>query len=404
MANWLSVAQAWTQLQQAVPAKRPAAESIPLTDALGRTLAETPVALINVPPAANSAMDGFALRCDDLQGTPFTVLPISQRIPAGSAPQPLTPGSAARIFTGSEIPPGADTVVMQENCRYDETQVKVEKLPERGANIRAVGEDITAGQPLLSAGHRLRPQDLGLLAAAGIDAVQVYLPLHVTVLVTGDELIPPGQPLEPGKIYESNSPMIAALLTTMGCRVEVLRAPDNLIATVKLLQQAANSDAVISIGGVSVGEEDHVKNALSQLGQTTFWKIGLKPGKPFLLGNIGNTPLLGLPGNPVSAFITFTLFCKPFLNALQGGAFSTPRHWLAKADFTLAKTNQRQQYFRAVLATGEKEEPVVKLLGSQSSAVQTSLCNADVLAVIPPDTLVEKGQLVEVISLHELVG
>lgn len=409
--RWLTVAEAWEKLQQSVPNTRPAVEPISLNKALGRTLAAAPSALINVPPADNSAMDGFALRYRDLPGP----LPISQRIPAGSAPQPLAPGSAARIFTGSEIPPGADTVVMQENCRYDETQVSVEKPPQQGANIRPSGEDIAADQPLLAAGHRLRPQDLGLLAAAGIASVQVYRPLRVTVLTTGDELIPPGQPLEPGKIYESNSPMIAALLTRMGFQTDVLRAPDDLSATVELLQQAANNDAIISIGGVSVGEEDHVKNALNQLGETAFWKIGLKPGKPFLLGAIhssdmhssdipSTTPLLGLPGNPVSAFITFALFCKPFLNALQGGTFTIPRHWRAKAGFQLDRPNPRQQYLRATLAMGENGHSSVKLLPGQSSAMQTSLCNAEVLAVIPPETRVEEGQEIAVISLTELTG
>ncbi len=404
MAKWLTVEEAWSRLQQAVPTSRPDIEAIPIADGLNRVLAETPCARINVPPADNSAMDGFALAVADLAGSEPTTLPISQRIPAGSASQPLAPGTAARIFTGSELPAGADTVVMQENCDYDTEQVTVNQHPEPGENVRRTGEDITLDKAIFQQGHRLRPQDLGLLAAAGIASVRVYRPLKVSLIATGDELVPPGQPLAPGQIYESNGPMIAALLTTMGCEVTIWRAPDDLETTKALLQQAAEGDAVITIGGVSVGEEDHVKSALNQLGETDFWKIGLKPGKPFLFGDINDKPLMGLPGNPVSAFVTLTLFCKPFLSALQGQPFATPRHWWVKSGFAVNRPNTRQQYLRAALAIDEQGETVANKLKSQSSAVQTSLCEADVLAVIPVEATIEKGQMIRVISLVELVN
>ena len=407
--NWLTVDEAWTRLQQAVPDSRPDVEQMPIHDSLGRVLAESPHSLINVPPADNSAMDGFAIGQAALaDDTPIT-LPITQRIPAGTAPQPLTPSSAARIFTGSEIPPGADTVVMQENCDYDEAQVTINALPAIGNSIRQAGEDIAAHQPLLPAGHRLRPQDLGLLASAGIASVKVYRPLQVAVVVTGDELVTPGQALQAGQIYESNGPMLGALLSQMGCQVTHLQAPDDLDSTVALLRQAAQSDAIISVGGVSVGEEDHVKTALNQLGQTAFWKIGLKPGKPFVLGHLRDNdglekPLLGLPGNPVSAFVTFALFCRPFLNTLQGGVFQRPRHWWAKTGFAINKANARQQYLRARLAVDDNGEVIVQRNRSQSSAVQTSLCEADVLAVIPAETTLAAGDMIQVISLVELIN
>lgn len=401
--KWLTVEEAWQRLAQAAPDCRQAMEQTKVVAALGRVLADAPLALTNVPPADNSAMDGFALSPEDSAASAPLTLPISQRIPAGTAPEPLAPGSAARIFTGSEIPPGADAVVMQENCSYDSGQVTVNRLPRSGANIRRCGEDIARGKPLLPAGHRVRPQDIGLLTAAGVEVVDVYRPLRVTLVATGDELAPPGQPLPPGKIYESNSPMVAALLTETGCGVKALRAPDDLQQTTALLQQAAEADAVITIGGVSVGEEDHVKTALNRLGTTDFWKIGLKPGKPFLLGDIAGKPLMGLPGNPVSAFVTFALFCRPFLRAMQGQAFTTPRHWPARAGFDLPKPIQRQQYLRATLATDDQGNRVVHKLANQSSAGQTSLCEADVLAVIPPETGIAKGEMIQVISLAELV-
>ena len=396
--TWLTVEEAWQQLAQVAPSAQLEVQQLPLNQAVGYTLASAPVSLINVPPADNSAMDGFAISLANcIVGESYT---ISQRIPAGTAPVELQAGTAARIFTGSEVPEGADTVVMQENADYDQQQVTFTRLPRLGENIRRKGEDIAIGQPLLPKGHQLRPQDIGLLAAAGVSEVEVQRKLSIALIATGDELVEPGQPLAPGKIYESNAPMLQALLEGLGYSATVLRCVDDPAQTRQILSNAADlHDVIITIGGVSVGEEDHVKDALQALGEINFWKIGLKPGKPFVLGNIADTPVMGLPGNPVSAFITCCLFCKPFLRAMQGGEFTTPRHWTAKAAFERNKPNARQQYLRGQMVNNE-----ATLLAKQSSAVMTSLCEADVLVVIPAEQTVEKGQPVQVLPLLELVN
>ena len=396
--SWLTVNQAWQQLAEAAPLAELEKHLVSINQAIGKTLAESPVSLINVPPADNSAMDGFAVCLADCNTD--QQYSISQRIPAGAKTSPLLPGTVARIFTGSEIPENADTVIIQEHANYDDNQASFSKLPEPGANIRRSGEDIAQHQPLLPVGHRIRPQDVGLLAAAGIAEVCVYRPLSIALVATGDELVEPGIPLSAGKIYESNSHMLAPLLTGLGYQISIHRCEDDPEQTRQTLLNAAEQcDVIITIGGVSVGEEDHVKNALEQLGSINFWKIGLKPGKPFVLGHIDQTPVLGLPGNPVSAFLTCCLFCKPFLRVMQGSEFRIPQHWNAIADFDRPKPDARQQYLRGKFNDGK-----ASLLAKQSSAVMTSLCEADVLVIIPAETPVKKGDLLQVISLLELVN
>ncbi|MBC6428528.1 MAG: molybdopterin molybdotransferase MoeA [Cellvibrionales bacterium] len=403
-AHWLSVEQAWQRLEAAVPQIELERESVELPTAGGRVLAANIQSPIDMPPADRSTMDGIAL-CH-AQAEAGRALPISQHLPAGQPPALLHPGTAARIFTGAPVPPGADTVIAQEDCVFAADQVRVRCLPECGSHIRRRGADMATGQTLLSAGHRLRPQDLGLLAAAGVAQVEVLRRLRVALVVTGDELVPPGQRLSAGKIYESNAPMLAELIRGFGGAPDCFYCADDLQQTVDTLDKAASaSDLVLSIGGASVGDSDHIRAALQRLGKLDFWRIAIKPGKPFLCGNLGEVPLLGLPGNPVSAWLACCLFCQPFIRKLQGGPFTRPRTWPARAAFSLVKTSPRQQYLRGILVDAAGScTPEVKLLPEQVSSALSSLCAAEVLVAIPPQTAIRKGQVVDVVLVGELVG
>jgi molybdopterin molybdotransferase len=321
----------------------------PLLDSLGRTLAAELIAPIDVPPADNSAMDGYALRQADWAG-PGESLPLSQRITAGSVPRELQPGTAARIFTGAEVPPGADTVVMQEHTEGSEAAVRILKCPDPGANIRPRAQDIAAGQTILSAGQRLRPQDLGLAASLGFDRVPVYERLRVAVLSTGDELVEPGQPAGPGQIYNSNRYTMTGQLMAWGFDVVDLGvARDEPEAVRELLSRAAaEADVIVSSGGVSVGEEDHVKAVVEELGSLDLWRIAIKPGKPFAFGRVGDTPFIGLPGNPVSVFVTLLVIARPYLLACQGVAETSP-HPLRQAARFDKQGSPREDYLRVRL-------------------------------------------------------
>ena len=406
MSNFLTVPEALTHLQQQVSAITDI-ETVPLADAHNRVLAADQIAKVNVPPADNSAMDGFALNFADLieGGT----LPVSQRIPAGQAPQPLQPGTAARIFTGSEIPANADTVVMQENCSYKEgaDSVTIHKAPSNGAgdNVRPMGQDIRSGEVLLHKGQRLGAPELGLLASIGIAQVPVYRRLRVAVVSTGDELVEPGKELQAGQIYNSNRYLLAGLL--QGLHAEVIDlgcAKDDPEAIEALLRRAAEeSDCVLTTGGVSVGEEDHVKPVLAKLGQQEFWKIAIKPGKPLAFGTVCNTPFFGLPGNPVSAFVTFVLFARPYLNALQGSDFCQPRRFTVKAGFEFQRPRKREEYLRANLEIVDGHLTAIPL-SNQSSGVLTSISRAEVLVVVPVGETVANGDKVEVITLDSLLS
>jgi len=385
----LSVSEAKARLlQAAVPVS--GTERVELAAAGGRVLAADVVAAIDVPPADNSAMDGYALRREDWRDA-STPLPLSQRIAAGSAPAPLSPQTAARIFTGAEVPPGADTVVMQEHCEGSESGVRILRLPESGANIRRSGQDISRGQQVLRAGQRLRPQDLGLLASLGEAGIEARRRLRVAILSTGDELVEPGQPLGPGQIYNSNRFVLQAQLSCWGMDVVDLGVVRDKRAAVRaaLLRAADAADVIVTTGGVSVGEEDHVKNVVQELGSLDLWRIAIRPGKPFAFGKVGERPLLGLPGNPVSVFVTLLVIARPYLLACQGANETTPQAVTGIAGFA-SGGGPREDYLRVRSRKGRLE-----LFPNQSSGVLSSVCWGDGLVCKPVDTDICEGDEVE---------
>ncbi len=349
------------------------AESVPLTEAWGRVIAADVEATSDVPPADNSAMDGYALCRQDWPGAKSPVR-ISQRITAGSIGNPLARGTAARIFTGAPVPQGADTVVMQENTRPTDTDsVVILELPEKGANIRPRGQDIVSGERILQRGIRLRPQDTGLLASQGHSAVDCFRKLRVALLSTGDELLVPGEPASPGKIFNSNRFTIAGLIQAWGFEfIDLGIVGDDPDAIRDALRAGSDeADVIVTSGGVSVGEEDHVRAVVESLGSIDLWKILVKPGKPFAFGRIGETPFLGLPGNPVSVFVTLAVIARPFLMACQGESWSGPALVSKRADFDMA-ASQREVYLRV-----RETEQGLGLFPVERSGVLKSLCWAD---------------------------
>lgn len=387
-------------LRQLLDAIQPLSEveTRPLAESLGRVLAESVVAAAPTPPADNSAMDGYALRTTDVsdQG-----LPLSQRIPAGHAPETLAQGTAARIYTGAVIPAGADTVVMQERCREENGRVFIDGAIKHGDNIRRAGEDIQTGDTLLTAGARLRPQDIGVAAGSGIAELRLRRRPRVAILATGDELVEPGQPLAPAQIYNSNEPMLTGLLTEMGCEILPARhVADTLDDTRRALAEAAETaDLVISSGGVSVGDEDHVKTAVQELGKLDLWKVAVKPGKPLAFGEIDRTPFLGLPGNPVSLFVTFLLFGAPLLRKLQGRNQLIPEAFHLPAAFERPKPGKREEYLRVRVEDGQ-----LIAYPHQGSGVLSSASWADGLARVAAGETVAIGDKVEYFSFSALIN
>jgi molybdopterin molybdotransferase len=361
-----------------------------LMEAAGRTLVCDLIAPIDVPPADNSAMDGYAIRFDDWSDDSTAIL-LSQRITAGSVPAELKPGSAARIFTGAEVPPGADTVVMQEHCEEADGAVRILKLPATGANIRRRGQDLFSGQKVLSAGQRLRAQDLGLAASLGIAKVEVYRRLRVAVLSTGDELREPGEDIQPGQIYNSNRYTMISQLAAWGFEVVDLGIARDEPGAVRemLLRAAEQADVIISSGGVSVGEEDHVKAVVESLGAIDLWRIAVKPGKPFAFGQVRGVPFIGLPGNPVSVFVTLLVIARPYLFACQGMAETAVNAVPHKALFD-KKASQREDYLR-VRAT----DAGVELFPNQSSGVLFSTTWGDGLVRQKVGEEITEGALVD---------
>ncbi|MBZ9539045.1 gephyrin-like molybdotransferase Glp [Modicisalibacter tunisiensis] len=372
------------------------AEPVAAEQAAGRVLAETVTARLDVPPADNSAMDGYALRHADAGGW----LPVSQRVAAGHAPTPLAPGSCARIFTGGEIPPGADTVVMQERVETREDSVFIPGDIAAGDNVRRRGRDVSAGEPLLEAGTLLEAAALGHLAGQGITRVSVRRRPRVALLSTGDEIVDPGQPLGPGQIHNSNRPMLSRLLERFGAEL-VMRetVPDDFATTRRILGEAAEcADVIITTGGVSVGEEDHVRHALESLGRLDLWQLAMRPGKPLALGRIGQARFVGLPGNPVSCFVGAWVYLRPLMGALLGSPrmAELPRLW-ARAAFA-TRTQARRHYMRVALDF-TPEGVLARAFADQNSAVLSSCLDADALAVIPAHSTLEEGDTVECLWL-----
>ncbi len=380
-------------------------EVLPLVRARGRILARDVVSRLAVPPQDNSAMDGFALRIADwAEGK---TLPVSQRVPAGTQPQPLQPGTAARIFTGAPVPAGADCVVMQEQCRQEGDCVLVASAPRAGQNIRRAGEDIAAGTVVVAAGSRLKPADIGLIASVGQPEVEVLRPLRVAVFFTGDELTEPGETLFPGRIYNSNRYWLRGILTQMGCEVRDLATiPDSLAATRLALADAAGSaDVVMTCGGVSVGEEDHVKTAVEREGRLDLWRLAIKPGKPFAFGAIGEADFIGLPGNPVSGFVTLATLVAPFLRermGLDGRAPMLSVQLPARFDWQ-HPDSKRTEFLRARLSH-EEGRFAVEIYPQQGSGVLTSCAWADGLVRLAPGQSVKAGDPVDYLPLSNLIS
>ena len=384
-------------------------ETLDTFDADGRVLWADAVSDLQVPPLDNSAMDGYAVRCADIVQA-GVLLPVSQRIAAGQVGEPLAAGTAARIFTGAPVPPGADAIVMQEDTELVDGQVRITAVPRAEQWIRRAGEDIAKGSTILKAGTRLNPAALGLLASIGLGKVQVARKPRVAMFSTGDELVMPGDVLPkdmpPGSIYNSNRFFLRALLVRLGCEVNDCGiVPDNREATIKVMQDAAEgNDLIVSTAGVSVGEEDHVKPAVEQLGELNLWKISMKPGKPFAFGKVrreagGSAHFMGLPGNPVSSFVTFLMMVRPFLLRLQGAEHVTPRALYAPANFDLNKPDARREFLRVRL----NEQGALELFGNQSSGVLTSAVWGDGLADNPAMNIVKKGDVVRFIPMSELL-
>ena len=382
-------------------------ETVASFDALGRVLAADLKSLLDVPPADNTSMDGYALRAADVPAA-GTLLPVSQRIPAGHVGGPLQPGTAARIFTGGQVPAGADAVVMQEQCEAvastpgdGQGSVRVNAVPQPGQWIRLCGEDVQRGATVLAAGARLTPQALGLAATVGAATLAVWRRPRVALFSTGDELVMPGEPLPPGAIYNSNRFTLRALLQAAGCEVQDLGiVPDRLDATRDALRRAARaSDLILTSGGVSVGEEDHLKPAVQAEGELQMWQIAIKPGKPLAFGRVGDALFMGLPGNPVSSFVTFLLAVVPVLRVLQGMAATAPMALQLRADFDWPRPDRRREFLRARLNTGGG----LDLFPNQSSGVLTSTVWADGLVDNPAGQAIARGDAVRFLPLDSLV-
>ena len=384
-----------------------AAEQVPTLSANGRILADAQVSQLNVPPADNTQMDGYAVRAADCAGGAAR-LSISQRIPAGHVGAPLQAGTAARIFTGAMIPEGADAVVMQEMCEADGDAVIIKHAPATGEWVRRAGEDIRSGSVILPAGTRLRPQHLGLAASVGLETLPVLRKLRVAVFFTGDELTMPGQPLKPGAIYNSNRFVLRGLLENLGCEISDYGiVPDNREATREALRLAAQEhDLILTSGGVSVGEEDHVKPAVEAEGRLNMWQIAMKPGKPLAFGEVrraagGTAFFIGLPGNPVSSFVTFLIFVRPFILHQQGVAASglAPQAIAMRADFDWPKADRRQEFLRARI----NADGGLDLFPQQGSGVLTSTVWGDGLVDNPAGKTIARGDSLRFLPFSALL-
>jgi molybdopterin molybdotransferase len=370
-------------------------EDVPTLKATNRILARPQRSTMDVPPMDNSAMDGYAVRTQD-----SSRLKVIQKIMAGSTGKPLEPGTAARIFTGAPIPPGADAVVMQEHTTIEGDQVVLKKMPNPGDWIRRVGSDVKKGGEILPAGKRLLPQDTGLAASVGIKTLPVYRKVRLGLFFTGDELVMPGEPLAPGRIYNSNRFTLRGLGEVFGCEVHDYGiVPDSLDATREALRRAASeTDIIVTSGGVSVGEADYVKPAVEAEGKLLMWRIAMKPGRPLAFGTVRKSFFIGLPGNPVSSFVTFLIFVRPFLLKTQGISQTAPRSVIARADFDWPEPDARREFLRVKW----NAQGGLDLYPTQDSAVLTSTSWADGLVDNPAARAIRKGDRVRLLPYSEL--
>ena len=373
-------------------------EQVALAEADGRVLAEPLIAGLDLPPWVNSAMDGYALRLADWNGQP---LPVSQRIQAGTAPEPLQPGTCARIFTGAPLPEGADTVEMQENVEVDEAGgVHFREPLKVGQNVRSQGQETRAGECVLPAGTRLGPIELGLAASLGAAQLSVRRRLRVAVLSTGDELVEPGQMLGPGQIYNSNRQLLIAWLQRLGCAVvDAGILPDNLQRTREALGALGAVDLILSTGGVSVGEADYLGLALREAGELALWKLAIKPGKPLTFGHYQGVAVIGLPGNPASTLVTFGLLARPYMLRRLGVQRVAPLGFAVPAGFAWDKPGKRREYLRARLENGR-----VVPYANQSSGVLRSAAWAEGLAEVLEGSTLAEGDMLRFIPLSEILG
>jgi molybdopterin molybdotransferase len=381
-------------LEQLLAAARPVEdiEEIPALEATGRVLARAQRSTMDVPPMDNSAMDGYAVRLADGQR-----LRVAQKIMAGSVGQPLEPGTAARIFTGAPLPPGADAIVMQEHCSVDGEFVSLSRKPKPAEWIRYVGSDVKKGAEILPAGKRLLPQDTGLAASVGIGRLPVYRRVRLGLFFTGDELVMPGEALAPGRIYNSNRFTLRGLAELRDYGI----VPDSLEATREVLRRAAaECDVIVTSGGVSVGDADFVKPAVEAEGRLLMWRIAMKPGRPLAFGEIGKSFFIGLPGNPVSSFVTFLIFVRPFLLKTAGLADVAPKFLQARADFDWTEPDARREFLRVKW----NAQGGLDLYPTQDSAVLTSTSWADGLVDNPAATAIRKGDAVRFLPYSELLG
>ncbi len=402
----MNAPQALMPVEQAIARLLEMAEASPITgrervslaEAQGRVLAVDLIATLDLPPWPNSAMDGYALRLADWAGEP---LPVSQRIFAGQAPEPLAAGTCARIFTGAPMPEGADCVEMQENAEVlPDQRVRFIEPLKPGQNIRPQGQETTVGDKVLAAGTRLGPIELGLAASLGLAELEVIRRVRVAVLSTGDELIEPGQPLGPGQIYNSNRVLLCSWLQRLECEVvDAGILPDDLEKTRAALAELNEVDLILSTGGVSVGEADFLGHALREEGELALWKLAIKPGKPLTFGHFRGVPVIGLPGNPASTLVTFALLARAYLLRRQGVADVAPMQFPVPAGFVWSKAGNRREYLRGRLQQGR-----AVAYGNQSSGVLRSAAWADGLIEVREGTTVAEGDWINFIPLSEVLG
>ena len=402
----LTVAAALARIDERVAAAVEI-ETVPLARAAGRVLARDLVAPIDLPPYANSAVDGYALAHADLAPAGATVLPVGGRAAAGHPlDRKLRPGEAIRVFTGAPMPEGADTVMMQEDCVVEAGRVRLKPGIAKGANRRLAGEDVARGMVAIAAGRRLGPAELGLAAALGQSALPVFRTLRVALLSTGDEVREPGLPLPPGTIYDANRFILAALLTGLGCAVSDFGIrPDREAALADTIAAArVGHDLIVTSGGVSTGDEDHVRAAIERQGSLHFWRLAIKPGRPVALGQVGGVPLIGLPGNPVAAVVTFAVLARPLILKLAGAVAAAPRLYPVRAGFAYKKKPGRREYLRARLERDGAALVAIRF-ERDGAGIISSIVRSDGLVVVDePTRELAAGSIVDFLPFAEVIA